>query len=94
MPRTIEELPANANELADTFEKHDPDPTDIRDAAPLRELRKAFEDAAHAQKRLHDAVTIARGRGFSWHVIGLIVGTSGDAARQRYGKAIRTKRHA
>ena len=92
MPRTIDEILANADEFPDTFEKHDPDPTEIRNAAPLRELRKAFEDAAHAQKRLHDAVTIARGQGFSWHVIGLMVGTSGEAARQRYGRAFRAKR--
>jgi hypothetical protein len=34
---------------------------------------------------VRDAVRHARERGYSWAFIGSLVGTSGEAARQRYG---------
>ena len=34
---------------------------------------------------VNDAVKHARERGYSWAFIGSLIGTSGEAARQRYG---------
>jgi hypothetical protein len=85
MPRTTDEIINQAEELAGRFEDHEPDVDDIRDASALRELRQAFLARAGAEQRVADAVRKARADGHSWASIGAMVGTSGEAARQRYG---------
>ena len=52
----------------------------------MRALRKAFRVRADAERRLAEAVSAAREDGHSWAAIGAMVGTSGEAARQRYGR--------
>jgi hypothetical protein len=89
MPRSIEQILEQADDLADRFERHDPNPDDVTDAAPLRALREAFQDRAAAEKRVADLVSAARTAGHSWAAIGAMVGTSGEAARQRYNRPIR-----
>lgn len=89
MPRTAEEIIHQAEELAARFEDHEPDPGDIRDASTLRELRQAFHARAEAERRVTDAVQEARADGHSWASIGAMLGTSGEAARQRYGQTAR-----
>jgi len=86
MPRTADEIINHAEELAARFEDHEPDPDDIRDASALRELRQAFLARAEAEQRVTDAVRRARADGHSWASIGAMVGTSGEAARQKYGQ--------
>ena len=85
MPRTTDEIVNQAEELAARFEDHEPDADDIRDASALRKLRQAFLARAGAEQRVADAVRKARADGHSWASIGAMVGTSGEAARQRYG---------
>lgn len=85
MPRTAKEILDQADELAARFEAHDPDPTEVKDAVSLRAVRLAFQARAEAERRLADAVSVARAEGHSWAAIGAMVGTSGEAARQRYG---------
>lgn len=89
MPRTAQEILDQADELAARFEDYEPEPGDGRDAAALRELRMAFADRAEAEARLGEAVETARRARHSWASIGAMVGTSGEAARQRYGQAAR-----
>jgi hypothetical protein len=84
MPRTAEEIIHQAEELAARFEDHEPDADEVRDASALRELRHAFLARAAAEQHVTDAVEKARGDGHSWASIGAMVGTSGEAARQRY----------
>jgi len=86
MPRTAKEILDQADELAARFEAHDPDLAGIKDAVSLRAVRLAFQDRADAERRLADAVSVARAEGQSWAAIGAMVGTSGEAARQRYGQ--------
>ena len=86
MPRSIEEILEQADQLADRFEHHNPKTDNIKDAAALRALRKAFRNRADADRRLADAVSAARTQGHSWATIGSMIGTSGEAARQRYGQ--------
>jgi len=88
MPRTIDEIMNQAEELALRFEDHEPDADGIRDASALRELRHAFLARAGAEQRVTDAVRTARADGHSWASIGAMVGTSGEAARQRYGQSL------
>lgn len=86
MPRTIDEIINQAEELAARFEHHEPDANDIKDATALRELRQAFMTRADAERRIAMAVAKARFEGHSWSSIGAMVGTSGEAARQRFGQ--------
>lgn len=86
MPRTAKEIINQADELAARFENHDPQPAEIKDATALRAVRQAFQTRADAERHLADAVTAARAEGHSWAAIGAMVGTSGEAARQRYAK--------
>jgi len=48
MPRTVDEIVAQADELAKKFEDFEPAPGSAIDGAPLRAVREAFEDAALA----------------------------------------------
>lgn len=86
MPRTIDEIINQAEELATRFEDHEPAAEAIKDATALRELRQAFLARAKAEQRVSDAVLDARADGHSWASIGAMIGTSGEAARQRYGQ--------
>jgi len=88
MPRTTEEILARADELARQFEDHEPD--DVKDARALRDIAAAFARVATSERELADAVSVARAEGHSWAAIGAMLGTSGEAARQRYG----SRRHA
>ena len=86
MPRSIREILDQADELAERFETHTPDPDEIRDGVALREVRQAFLARAQSERKLAEAVSVARAKGHSWASIGTMVGTSGEAARQRYGQ--------
>ncbi|MGH7511014.1 MAG: hypothetical protein ACRDXD_08145 [Acidimicrobiia bacterium] len=86
MPRTIDEIINQAEELAARFEDHEPDPDAMRDATSLREVRKAFLARAEAEQHVTEAVEKARADGHSWASIGAMLGTSGEAARQKYGQ--------
>ena len=86
MPRTAQEILDHADELAARFEQAEP--TDVRDAAALRDVRDAVLARADAERHLGDAVVRARHERHSWAAIGAMAGTSGEAARQRYGQAV------
>ncbi len=88
MPRTVAEILDQADELAARFEAHEPDADAIVDATALRTVRRAFQARADAERQLADAVSVARAEGHSWAAIGAMVGTSGEAARQRYGRPV------
>ena len=38
-----------------------------------------------AERAIQEAVAVARSQGYSWRMIGALIGTSGEAVRQRYG---------
>lgn len=88
MPRTVAEILDQADELAARFATHEPNPTDATDATTLRAVRLAFQARADAERHLADAVSVSRAEGHSWAAIGAMVGTSGEAARQRYGRPV------
>jgi len=91
MPRSLQEILDHADELADHFEENPPDPADMVDAKTLHALRDAVVDRAKAEEAVATAVESARAAGHTWPRIGAILGTSGEAARQRYGQARSTK---
>ena len=85
MPRTVQDILDHADELAKRFEDYEPSRVDERDPEAFAELRQAVLARSDAERAVKDAVEHARERGYSWAFIGSLVGTSGEAARQRYG---------
>lgn len=53
--------------------------------SPLHAIRDAVTQRAATERRVAEAVIAAHGAGVSWSVIGGMLGTSGEAARKRYG---------
>lgn len=89
MPRSLQEILEHAEALERRFAEHDP--TDVRDAAPLRAIRNAVTGRAASERRIADAIAAARKAGVSWSAIGGMLGTSGEAARKRYsGQPVKT----
>lgn len=86
MPRSLQQIIDQADQLSDRFETHDPDRGDMYDAAPLRAIHAAFKARADSEATLAEAVSRARAEGHSWAAVGAMLGTSGEAARQRYGQ--------
>ncbi|USQ75843.1 hypothetical protein [Ornithinimicrobium cryptoxanthini] len=88
MPRTVEEILAHADELAARFESYEPDPDHELDAAAVSLLRSAIAERSQAERHLLEAVRAARKSGMPWSAIGSLVGTTGEAARQRYANKV------
>ncbi len=88
MPRSTKEIIDQADALARRFEDNVPDPSNLKQTETLRQVREAFFGRARAESDLLDAVGAARADGQSWSAIGAMLGTSGEAARQRYGAVI------
>lgn len=86
MPRSVEQILKHADELSRRFEEYEPVAADRRQSPVELALERAVERRLEAERGLVVAVRDARSAGMSWNVIGQVVGTSGEAARQRYGK--------
>jgi hypothetical protein len=85
VPRKVKDILEHSDELARRFEDYEPGPGDQRDPQAFIALRRAVESRAQAEREIVEAVAKARESGLSWRTIGSLVGTSGEAARQRYG---------
>jgi len=87
MPRSIQEILDHADQLAERFEDYEPDADDER---PVEEylLERAAVARARGERQIIDAVTSARAKGISWQRIGEILGTSAQAAQQRYASIV------
>jgi hypothetical protein len=88
MPRSVEEILQHADELAERFENYEPDLADELDPRAVTLLREAIQERSHAERHLMEAVRAARQSGMSWSAIGTFVGTSGEAARQKYADRV------
>ena len=88
MPRSVEEILQHAEELAERFENYEPAAADELDAGAVALLRAAVQERSQAEKHLIEAIRAARESGMSWSSIGAFVGTSGEAARQRYSSRV------
>lgn len=87
MPRSIQDILDHAHELAKRFEDLDADQTE---EIPVEEylLQRAVVTRARSEQQLLDAVITARTAGLSWQKIGKVLGTSAQAAQQRYGAVV------
>lgn len=84
MPRSTQEIINSADELSRRFEDYEPRAADERPAGAVRKLREAATRRAESERDVAAAVRDARGDGLSWGKIGELLGTTGEAARQRY----------
>lgn len=87
MPRSIDDLIAHADEIADIFERYAPQESDAGEP-PLMALRRAAYRRSLVEREVLDSVRRAREAGASWSSIGAELGTTGEAARQRYGSRL------
>ena len=87
MPRSIQDILEHADELAQRFEDYEPSEGD---ELPLEEylLKRAVMARARCEGQIVEAVAAARSRGITWNQIGELLGTSPQAAQQRYGMLI------
>ncbi len=87
MPRSIQEILDHADELAERFENYEPTDGDER---PVEEymLERAALDRARSERQVIDSVVAARAAGVSWQKIGSLLGTSAQAAQQRYSSVV------
>jgi hypothetical protein len=83
MPRSLTEILQNADALAARFEEFEPT-LDEAKAAVLASARDAAARKVAIERELLDLVRCARRDGITWQAIGSALGTSGEAARQRY----------
>src|SRR3954452_13341451 len=83
MPRSYDEIVRLSEAMADQLENDTTEPAISPEESALRGavLRRSI-----AEGEVGQAVVAARTAGMSWAAVGLAVGTSGEAARQRYGK--------
>ena len=88
MPRSVDDILKHADELAARFENYEPDSGQEMDPAAVSQLRQAVQERSDAERHILDAIRSARAAGMSWSVIGAFVGTSGEAARQRYASKV------
>ncbi|MEP6650471.1 MAG: hypothetical protein ABJA74_11260 [Lapillicoccus sp.] len=89
MPRTVQEIIDHADELAARFESGFDPNANKSEVTPLGELYDAVQARAATERLIAEKVQAARDSGTSWAAIGQLLGTSGEAARQRYGQAHR-----
>ena len=87
MPRSIQDILDHADELAQRFEDYVPSEGD---EVPVEEytLRRAALARARCEGEIVEAVAAARTKGITWKRIGELLGTSQQAAQQRYGTII------
>lgn len=85
MRRSLTDLIASADKIADAFENYDPKSEDF-DAPlpPLMAVKLAAFRRSRAEGELAAAIHLAREAHLSWRELGEAIGTSGEAVRQRY----------
>jgi hypothetical protein len=94
MPRSVDEILKHADQLAARFEDYEPSASDELNADAVAKLRDAVAERSEAERHMLEAIKGAREAGLSWAAIGGLVGTSGEAARQRYASRVAAHRLA
>ena len=91
MTRTLQEILDSAEQSADAAEAHEPTAAQERDPASWHALRAAVAARASAEQEIASAVAQMRTAKYSWATIGGLLGTSAQAAQQRYGAPAKSK---
>lgn len=85
MARTIAELEQAAKEARAALDDLDLSTDPSEDASDLRRISQTLEARVAQEHELERAVLTARANGRSWAMIGLAMGVSRQAARDRFG---------
>lgn len=85
----MQEIIEHADDLARQFEDFN---LDDASEMPVEEyvLQRAVVARARSEQNLIDAVARARSAGLTWQKVGELMGTSAQAAQQRYGPLLET----
>ncbi len=86
MARTREQLEKAAAEAETWLESLDPGGTPAENPIDLRRIGLALRSLADDQREVDEGVAAARANGRSWGEIGLVLGVSRQAARERFGQ--------
>ncbi|MGH3505163.1 MAG: hypothetical protein ACRDQA_30365 [Nocardioidaceae bacterium] len=92
MPKSLQWILDHQDELATRFEEFEADRDGHDDANAFARLLRAASVRMETEAEVAAAVVAARGAGYSWAMIGGAIGTTGQAAQQRYGKLMRSAR--
>jgi hypothetical protein len=92
MPRTVEEILQHADQLACTVRAPRAEQRQHQGRGTAADDPPGVPPTSARRAGLIEAISVARGEGHSWAAIGAMVGTSGEAARQRYGKLAKGER--
>ena len=84
MPRTAEQLAAAAAETEQMLDNLDTENAQPEDISDLRAIAAALDSIARGEGDLAAAVAEARANGRSWARIGTALGTSKQAAHDRF----------
>lgn len=88
MPRSTQQIIEQAEELAQKFEAYESGPEDeVYPGEALVVIHHAVRERAEAERHVYEAVRYARKDGLPWAAIGAALGTTGEAARQRYAES-------
>jgi len=82
---TDEEI-QRAAKLAEEFDPSSIEPEDVTD---LRAIAEAADSVRAGETRVCELVAVARGNGRSWGRIGIALGVSRQAARERFSEKTR-----
>ena len=85
MPKSVEDILANAENLSKRIRDFEPSKKDEKDVKVFKALQDAAMQRSLVEKNLVKQIKKARANGYSWSLIGSFLGTTGEAARQRYG---------
>jgi hypothetical protein len=80
----IEQAAARFEQWADTLTRND-----FEDVTDLRAIAEATDSVRAGEARVRELVQLARANGRSWTQIGIALGVSRQAARERFAEKVR-----
>ncbi len=81
---------AQIRRAAERAEKFDPAGVPMDDTSDLRSIAEAVDAVNAGQDAVREAVQLARANGRPWGQIGIALGVSRQAARERFADKIKT----
>ena len=84
--KTLKKQSPEQQSVEDWLDSLDPAEMQVRDAVHLRAIGAALDAVEAAKRQLEDAVADAKKAGESWNAIGIVLGTSRQAAHRRFAK--------
>ena len=90
MRHTDEEIERAAERFEELADELDPETARVLVTEDLRGIADAAQTLRDDEARLREAVEIARAHGRSWNQVGVALGVSRQAARQRFADKVQT----